>query len=220
LAKTSHYRNSVSAWASPTSLATASLLSSSASNDEHCAGNHGWAKVPNEVISAAQKAGGEKNVFKYPDEDLWHIGCTFGDVVYEIMNAWVSGLDGSSAPSPVGVFFAPSDDLDEGAAPVPPNEAMMGILREASAIVYHYAAMSGEDVVGSLHRPLPGPFKKPLSPVPVRHTKVALHALLGRIRTMNEPAYPTLFSLRSGSYICTVWISWAGAAQEVVVFKD
>lgn len=103
--------------------------------------------------------------------------------------------------------------------PVPPEEDVIGILREASAIVHHYAAMPIEDIMGMTHPSIPGPFKNPSTPIPVLHAEVALHALLGRIRTMNEPEYPTLSSLRSGSYICTVWISWAGAAQEVVMFK-
>jgi hypothetical protein len=87
------HKDSVSSWASPTYFSKASL---SSSNDKprmdpahKCTRKPGWAKVPSEVISAAQKAGGKRNVFKYPDEDLWHIGCTFGDDVYEVMNSWI-----------------------------------------------------------------------------------------------------------------------------------
>jgi hypothetical protein len=120
---------------------------------------------------------------------------------------------------PVGVLFAPAVDIEETVL-CPPDEMMPGLLREASSIVYHYAPMRSEDFAECDQPPIPGPLKKPRAPAHVHHAKIALRALLGRIQTMNEPTkYPTLSSLRSGSYICTVWISWSNAAHEVVLFR-
>jgi hypothetical protein len=66
-----------------------------------CAGNEKAkrAKVPLQVLRNAQKAGGEQNVFKVPDdEDLWHIKCTFEDDVYRGMTRWVSELGDGDPP--------------------------------------------------------------------------------------------------------------------------
>jgi hypothetical protein len=102
-----------------------------------------------------------------------------------------------------------------------------GILREASTVVHHYAALTDKDVAaGAAHhyyRPpsIPGPLVVPVAFTRVRHANVALHALLEHIRAMNDPKkYPTLTSIRGGAYVCTLGIAWPNGVHEVILFKS
>jgi hypothetical protein len=158
------------------------------------------------------------------DEDLWHIKCTFEDGVYRVMNRWFSGLDvddGDHGEPEVTAVFTPSvEDLTSGRCP--PDAMVPGILREASSVVHHYAALTGEDFASAENsRPsIPGPLVVPVAFTRVRHANVALHAMLDRLRTMDDPMkYPTLTSIRGGAYVCTVGIAWPNAVHEVVLFK-
>jgi hypothetical protein len=160
------------------------------------------------------------------DEELWHIKCTFEDGVYRVMNRWFSGLDvdGDGEPEVTAVFTPSVEDVTSGRCP--PDAMVPGILREASSVVHHYAALTDEEVAaGAAHhhrrRPsIPGPLVVPVAFTRVRNANVALHALLDRLHTMNDPIkYPTLTSIKGGAYVCTLGVAWPNAVHEVVLFK-
>jgi hypothetical protein len=177
-----------------------------------------WAKVPRDVLLAAQGAAREDGrVEELPEEGLWLIECVLDDAVYGVINGWVSGLDAD--PYLMAGFSPPPNILNTVLCP--PNAIGIDILREAVSVAYHYAPLTRESFEGGMNvePPIPAPLAVMPMLVNVHHAKIALNALLHRIQSLNDPNYPTISNLASGSYICNMVISWANAGQSVSLFK-
>jgi hypothetical protein len=172
-------------------------------------------RMPREVIENAQRAGAAAK--KLPGEELWHLECVFGDEAYRVVNNWVAGLPEDTDPN-VLVQFAPSLSM-AGTALCPDLVTGINILREASAVVFHYAPLHREDFNGGQFPAIPGPFQVPLGATQIHQATIALHALFCRIQNLNDPNYPFISNLPSGSYICTVFIQWSNVGQSTAVFK-
>lgn len=88
-------------------------------------------------------------------------------------------------------------------------------------MVRHYAPLTRESFDGRFAQPapIPGPLPGPVGLTAVHHAKIALSANTYRIQHMDAADYPILSGLPRGSYICTVNIIWANAAQSVTLFK-
>eukprot|EP00977_Amphora_coffeiformis_P011801 scaffold2897_cov178-Amphora_coffeaeformis.AAC.6 len=67
--------------------------------------------------------------------------------------------------------------------------------------------------------PQNGPIVAPVMPINVHHAKIALNGIFERIERINDPNYPRLSNLTSGSYICNVLIQWANVAHTTTLFK-
>jgi hypothetical protein len=200
-----------------------------------------WAKVPRAVLLAAQEAAGgdaDERVQEHPEEGLWRIQCEFGDPVYDVViGGWVIASPGLAQEDHTQLIaaFSPPPHVRHTALLCPPETSACGITREAASVAHHYAVAyatyfggggaAPTDAPPSPPLPLPvvvlGP---PLNPQPlyvtIPHAKVALPALLDRIRTLHDPhSYPLISRLPLGSYICDIALLWSNAGQTIALFK-
>lgn len=169
------------------------------------------ARVPNEILDAAEAAGAVRE--RCPGEDLCILRMTFGDDAYTIVNGWVSDLD---ADPGVLAIFAPTANI-LGTTLLPNNG--LQILNEANSIINHYAPFTAQNFNGNPNPAIAGPIGAPIMPINIHHAKIALHAIHQRIQQPNDPNYPVLSALPSGSYICNVLVQWANVAQTTALYK-
>ena len=171
----------------------------------------GMPRIPEKVLDDAEAAGAVRE--RCPGEDLCILRMSFEDDAYNIVNNWISQMDGDPG---VLAIFAPSANII-GTTIVPANG--LQIQNEASSIVNHYAPFTAANFNGIPSPAIPGPIPAPQMPTNVLHAKIALHALHQRIQNPQDPNYPALSALPSGSYICNVLIQWANVAQTTALFK-
>jgi hypothetical protein len=167
--------------------------------------------MPERVLDAAASKGGDRT--PVPDEKLYILKVQFGDEAYNAVNNWVSTLEGDAR---VHVNFTPPLNIWEKSK-CPPKASMFDLLREASSIAFHYAPLTANDF-----REAPviaGPLAMPVGYLYVRRAQIALHALHGRIQNPEDPKYPVISGLPTGTYICTVTTTWANVIYAVAIFK-
>ena len=168
------------------------------------------ARVPDSVLKNAVKAGATRE--DCPVEDLCILRMPYGDAAWGVFREWIDELD---ADPGVLAIFAPSANIVNTAV-TPNNEVAMAIQNEANSIINHYAPL----VEANFPNPvIPAPISAPVMPINVRHAKFALNGMFERIQSINDPNYPTLSNLPSGSYICNVLIQWANVAHTTTLFK-
>jgi hypothetical protein len=173
------------------------------------------AKMPKAVMKAAEIAGGELK--KLTGEELYILNVKFNDVAYNVVNEWVSTLDGDPT---VNVMFAPPFNI-VGTVLCPPANSVFDILREASSIAHHYAPFTELNFAQNFPAiAIPVPLPAPVMNVDIHHAKIALHALHARIQNPTDPNYPVISGLHVGSYVCTVLTSWANLAFSVAIYKN
>jgi hypothetical protein len=187
----------------------------------NCKNNGGGSKatkMPKSVLDAAERVGGE--LTKLHGEDYCALTVTFGDEAYKVVNQWVATLEGDPM---VNVVVVPPLNI-LGTAICPPLASWPHIHREASSIAHHYAPL---DAGAFSHvfphhpvNPIPGPLAGPVMNVSVHHARIALNALHARIQDPNDPNYPVISDLPSGSYICTVTTGWGNVNYTVAIYKN
>jgi hypothetical protein len=171
--------------------------------------------MPLKVIEDAKRAGA--TVKKLPGEELWSLECVFGDEAFGAVNNWVSGLSENTDPN-VFVLFAPPQNI-QFTALCPALAIGLNIQIEAGSVAFHYAPFRRANFNGGPFPAIPGPLQFPLGAIQILYPTIALHAFLSRIHNLNDPNYPVISNLRSGSYICTVFIQWSNVGQSTALFK-
>ena len=168
------------------------------------------ARVPASVLKSAVKAGATRE--DCPGEDLCILRMTYGDAAWGVFREWIDELD---ADPGVHAIFAPSANIVN--TPLTPNNGLVfAILNEANSIINHYAPL----VEANFPNPvIPAPIAAPVMPINLHHANIALNGMFERIQSINDPNYPTLSNLPSGSYICNVLIQWANVAHTTALFK-
>lgn len=169
--------------------------------------------MPKRVLDAAVIEGGDLS--KLPGEEMYVLKVRFGDESYKVVNNWVSTLEGDPR---VDVLFLPPNNI-LGTVICLPMATWAHILCEASSIAFHYAPLVANDFALQ-HPVIPGPFAGPVGNILVHHAQIALHALHARIQNANDPNYPVISSLPSGSYICNVTTHWANVGYSVAIYKN
>jgi len=174
---------------------------------------HKCTKIPKKVLDE-MKAKGAK-VEKLEGEELYSVtNITYKDKAWDVYEAWGETIDGDPR---VGSGFFPLDSII-GTALCPEDALGVLVMREANSIIHYYAPLRRDDFNGNILPEIGPILRAPRMLINVHHASIALSKLLQRIQ--NPPYnYPTINSLRSGSYICTINQQWANAGVEIVLFK-
>lgn len=168
-------------------------------------------RVPASILEEAVKNGAVRE--NCPGEDLCILRMTYGDKAWDVFRGWIDDLDLDADPG-VHAIFAPSANIVNTTL-VQQNIAM-AIQNEANSIINHYAPLTQANFPNPI---IPGPIVAPVMPINIHHAKIALNGIFERIQTINDPNYPNLSNLASGSYICNVLIQWANVCHTTTLFK-
>ena len=170
-------------------------------------------KIPKNVLHEMQDLGAL--VEKLEGEDLYSVTeIVYGDEAWKVYEHWGNTIDGDPR---VGAVFAPPENIINSV--LCPDDALgIPIQREVNSIILHYAPLRIGDFRNEDLPEIPGPVVAPRPHVNVHHATITLSKLMQRIQ--NPPNnYPILYSLRSGSYICTVNQQWSNAGVDIELFK-
>ena len=121
----------------------------------------GMPRIPEKVLDDAEAAGAVRE--RCPGEDLCILRMSFEDDAYNIVNNWISQMDGDPG---VLAIFAPSANII-GTTIVPANG--LQIQNEASSIVNHYAPFTAANFNGIPSPAIPGTIPAPQMPINVQH---------------------------------------------------
>ena len=157
------------------------------------------------------------NVTKCPGEALYMIdNIRFGDAAWKIFEKFAESV--ADKPS-IFVAFGPPPSIWNTSA-IPPDSQVCDIVHEAKSIRSRYAKLDISAFAGVVVPAIPGPDSSTFSITEEFCTPtLALSKLFGRIQNPDQPEYPVLSSLPSGSYICTVVHMWKNASIAIQVFK-
>ena len=169
--------------------------------------------MPKKILNEMRNRGAL--VEKLVGENLYSVTeIVYGDEAWKVYQDWGNTMDGDLR---VGAVFAPSENIIHSV--LCPNDALgIPIQRESNSIIYYYAPLRMQDFRNQVLPEIGIPLVAPRPLVNIKHATIALSKLMQRIQ--NPPAnYPTLNSLCSGSYICTVVQQWSNAGVDIELFK-